>query len=172
MKRIGALIIILLSICFTACGKKSTGMEKAFECEVGKTTYKEFCNHFPESSYSGDEVFVTLKEGSYYGKVYHNISLTFYKGVLSEISFDVSGSADEIDNLIAFFRNKFSKYYDSEEARPSLDGGPTHLNIYFDDGKTTLMLWKRDYSQCDPRRWNTKDINLRLSIMNNKWMNN
>ena len=165
MKRISVFTIILLSICFTSCGKKSSsGMAKAFECEVGKTTYKEFCNHFPENSYSGDEVFVTLKNGSYYGRVYQHIDLTFNEEILSQISFDVSGSADEIDNLIAFFRNRFSKYYDFEEARPSLDGGPTHLNIYFDDGNTTLMLWKRDYSQCDPRRWNTKTINLIICI--------
>ena len=154
-----------------ACAQGSSGMEKAFDCEVGKTTFKEFCSHYPKNSYLGDDGSITLKEGTYYGKSYRQIDLDFSKDVLVKIVFDFDGTADEIDNQIAFFRKHFAKYFDSEEARPSLNGGPTHLNVFFDDGKTSLMLWKRDYSQCDPRRWNTKIINLNISIMNNKWLN-
>ena len=99
MKRITAFLAVLISICFTAC--KPSGMEKAFGCEVGKTTFEEFCGLFPEDSYEwglswispgiefmglqpSEVLSVILKEGSYRGTVYQRIGLDFDNRVLSE----------------------------------------------------------------------------------------
>ena len=85
MKRINTFIIVLLSVCFTACKQPvPSGMEKAFGCAVGKTTLEEFCGLFPEDSYEwglswnspgiefmgiqpNEVLSVILKEGSYRG---------------------------------------------------------------------------------------------------------
>ena len=192
MKRINAfLVIILYIISLTTCRQIASGMEKAFGCEVGKTTYEEFCNLFPKNcredslgfSWNTDFPFLgggrgssgvllseTLKEGSFYGTVYQNIHMGFDNGVLSSISFEVNDNANEIDNIIELFRARFSRYYDSEEANPSFDGGIAHHQIFFNDGLTTLLLWKRDYSQCDPSVWRTNGTSLEISILNNRLM--
>jgi len=186
MKRITAFIAVLLSICFTACKPKSlSGMEKAFGCEVGKTTLEEFCDLFPESSIEqayrttwGDglsflrgsqpdpreQIDVTVTDGSYYGDVYQHIRMCFDNGVLSDIGFNAYGTADEIDDLIAFFREEFSQYYKYEGEKTTL--GISHHQIFFDDGLTTLMLWKRDYSQCEPGEFSLpKEIELQIWIV-------
>ena len=192
-------------------------MEKAFGCEVGKTTIEEFCNMFPESSiervwrwtlgdpsafmrggppdhvakfeivgndslailrggepdwsgmlYRSEELDITIKEGSYYGNVYQHIRMSFDNGVLSDIGFNVYGSADEIDSLIAFFREEFSKYYKYDAEKPASEAGIDHHQIFFDDGLTTLLLWKRDYSQCEPSEYNPPEkIGLEISILDN-----
>ena len=215
MKRVSAFIAVLISICLTAC--KPSGMEKAFGCEVGRTTIEEFCNLFPESSiervwrwtlgdpsaflrggppdyvakleivgndslailrggepdwsgmlYRSEELDITIKEGSYYGNVYQHIRMSFDSGVLSDIGFNVYGSADEIDNLIAFFREKFSQYYKYDLEKPTSGEGISHHQIFFDDGLTTLLLWKRDYSQCEPSEYNPPEtIGLEISILDN-----
>jgi hypothetical protein len=216
MKRINALIAVLISICFTACKPITpSGMEKAFGCAVGKTTIEEFCNLFPESSiervlrwtlgdptaflrggppdyvakleivgndslailrggepdwsgklYRSEELSIIVTEGSYYGNDYQHIRMSFDNGVLTEIGFDAYGSADEIDNMIAFFREEFSQYYKYEAEKPTLGGGISHHQIFFDDGLTTLMLWKRDYSQCEPGEFALpNEIGLSISIV-------
>ena len=86
--------------------------------------------------------------------------------MLTEIGFDAYGSADEIDNMIAFFREEFSQYYKYEAEKPTLGGGISHHQIFFDDGLTTLMLWKRDYSQCEPGEFALpNEIGLSISIV-------
>ena len=164
-------------------------MEKAFGCEVGKTTLEEFCILFPESSIEqayrttwGDglaflngrqsvpreQIDLTVTEGSYYGIVYQHIRMGFDNGVLSDIDFNVYGSADEIDDLIAFFREKFSQYYKYEAEKPASEAGIDHHQIFFDDGLTTLLLWKRDYSQSEPSEFGLpKKIGLEISILDN-----
>ena len=185
MKIINAFIAVLLSVCFTACKQPiSSGMEKAFGCEVGKTTLEEFCGLFPEDSYEWglswnspgieymgikpkEVLSVILNEGSYRGTVYQRIGMDFDNRVLSDITFHVCGSADKIDPLIAFFREEFSQYYDYEGEKPTLGGGISHRQIFFDDGLTTLMLWRRDYSQCERDEYiPTTEIELEISIMN------
>lgn len=184
MKRISAFIVALLSICFTACKQPiPSGMEKALGCVVGRTTLEEFCSLYPEDSYEGglswyspgidfmgiqpsEIISVILKEGSYYGTVYQRIGLNFDNRVLSDIDFHVHGSADKIDSLITFFREEFSQYYDYEADKPTLGGGISHRQVFFDDGLTTIMLWRRDYSQCEPSEFNTTEIELEISIMN------
>ena len=218
MKRITAFFVVLVSICFTACKPITpSGMEKAFGCEVGKTTIEEFCNLCPESSiervwrwtlgdptafmrggppdfvakleivgndslailrggerdwsgmlYRSEELFITVKEGSYYGNVYQHISMNFVRGVLTEVGFNVYGTADEIDNLIAFFREEFSQYYKYEAEKPASEAGIDHHQIFFDDGLTTLMLWKRDYSQSEPSEFGPPEkIGVEISIVDN-----
>jgi len=158
-------------------------MEKAFGCEVGKTTYGEFCSLYPESSIeepvliwesgplmndSGDMLSLTLKEGSYSGTVYQHIGMSFDNGVLSDITFHVNGTADEIDTLIAFFREKFSQHLSYEAEKPTLGGGIGHHQIFFNDGLTTLMLWRRDYSQCERDEYTPPaEISLEISIVDN-----
>lgn len=187
MNRINAFLAVFLAVCFTACRQPiPSGMEKAFGCEVGKTTLEEFCGLFPEDSYewglswisSGIEfmglqpsevISVILKEGSYRGTVYQRIGLDFDNRVLSDISFHVFGSADKIDPLIAFFREEFSQYYDYEVDKPTLGGGISHRQIFFNDGLTTLLLWRRDWSQEEPSRYNpTTEIELEIHIMNTR----
>ena len=187
MKRINAFIIVLLSVCFTACKQPvPSGMEKAFGCEVGKTTFEEFCGLFPEDSYEwglswispgiefmglqpSEVISVILKEGTYRGTVYQRIGLDFDNRVLSDITFFVHGSADKIDPLIAFFREEFSQYYDYEAEKPTLGGGISHLQVFFNDGLTTLLLWRRDWSQEEPSRYNpTTEIELEIHIMNTR----
>ena len=186
MKRITAFIVVLVSICFTACKPITpSGMEKAFGCEVGKTTLEEFCILFPESSIESsfktimndglaflygrqsvpeEQINLTVTEGSYYGNVYQHIRMCFDNGVLSDIGFNAYGTADEIDNLIAFFREEFSQYYKYEGEKTTLD--ISHHQIFFDDGLTTLMLWKRDYSQCEPGEFPLpKEIELTIWIV-------
>ena len=206
MKRINTFIIVLLSVCFTACKQPvPSGMEKAFGCVVGKTTLEEFCSQYPEDSYEwgfswssprieymmqpdiilpgevttirpfrysmvirpGERKSVILKEGSYRGTVYQRIGLHFDNNVLSDITLNVFGSADKIDPLIAFFREEFSEYYDYEAEKPTLGGGISHLQVFFNDGLTTLLLWRRDWSQEEPSEYNpTTEIELEISIMN------
>ena len=185
MKRINTFIIVLLSVCFTACKQPvPSGMEKAFGCAVGKTTLEEFCGLFPEDSYEwglswsspgieimglqpSEVISVILKEGSYLGSVYQRIGLDFDNRVLSDISFFVHGSADEIDSLIAFFREEFSQYYDYDLEMPASMAGMDHLQVFFNDGLTTIMLWRRDWSQMEPSEYNsTTEIELEISIMN------
>ena len=186
MKRISALIVLFLSICFTACKQPiPSGMEKAFGCAVGKTTLEEFCGLFPEDSYEwglswnspgiefmggiqpNEVLSVILKEGSYRGTVYQRIGLHFDNNVLSDITLNVFGSADKIDPLIAFFREEFSEYYDYEAEKPTLGGGISHLQVFFNDGLTTLLLWRRDWSQEEPSEYNpTTEIELEIQIMN------
>ena len=125
--------------------------------------------------YRSEELFITVTEGSYYGNVYQHIGMSFDNGVLSGITFHVGGSADEIDALIAFFREEFSQYHSYEAEQPTLGGGISHHQVFFDDGLTTLMLWRRDYSQCEPSEYNpTTEISLEISIMNDQlkkdWM--
>ena len=187
MKRINTFIIVLLSICFTSCKQPiPSGMEKAFGCAVGKTTLEEFCGLFPEDSYEwglswnspgiefmglqpSEVISVILKEGSYRGSVYQRIGLDFDNRVLSDITFFVHGSADEIDSLIAFFREEFSEYYDYEVDKPTLGGGISHRQVFFNDGLTTLLLWRRDWSQEEPSRYNpTTEIELEIHIMNTR----
>ena len=189
MKRITAFIAVLISICFTACKPTPSGMEKAFGCEVGKTTLEEFCILFPESSIEqayrttwGDglaflngrqsvpreQLDLTVTEGSYYGNVYQHIRMSFDNGVLSGIGFNVYGSADEIDNLIAFFREEFSQYYKYDAEKPASEAGIDHHQVFFDDGLTTLLLWKRDYSQSELSEFGPpKKIGLEISILDN-----
>jgi hypothetical protein len=217
MKRINALIAVLISICFTACKPITpSGMEKAFGCAVGKTTIEEFCNLFPESSiervlrwtlgdptaflrggppdyvakleivgndslailrggepdwsgklYRSEELSIIVTEGSYYGNDYQHIRMSFDNGVLTEIGFDAYGSADEIDNMIAFFREEFSQYYDYDLETPASMAGMDHLQVFFNDGLTTIMLWRRDWSQSEPSEYNpTTEIELEIQIMN------
>lgn len=188
MKGINAfLVVVLLSICFTACKQPTpSGMEKAFGCVVGKTTLEEFCSLYPEDSYEwglswnspgiefmgiqpNEVLSVILKEGSYRGSVYQRIGLDFDNRVLSDITFFVHGSADEVDSLIAFFREEFSEYYDYEVDKPTLGGGISHLQVFFNDGLTTLLLWRRDWSQEEPSRYNpTTEIELEIHIMNTR----
>ena len=187
MKRINTFIIVLLSVCFTACKQPvPSGMEKAFGCAVGKTTLEEFCGLFPEDSYEwglswnspgiefmglqpSEVISVILKEGSYRGSVYQRIGLDFDNRVLSDITLFVHGSADEIDSLIAFFREEFSEYYDYEVDKPTLGGGISHRQVFFNDGLTTLLLWRRDWSQEEPSRYNpTTEIELEIHIMNTR----
>ena len=186
MKRIYTLIVVLLSASFTACRQATpSGMEKAFGCEVGNTTYEEFCRLYPEDSYEwglswtspGNEYLgiqpeevlsIILKEGSYRGTACQQIGMSFDNGVLSDITFHVNGTADEIDTLIAFFREEFSQYHKYEVEEPTSGEGISHHQIFFDDGLTTLMLWKRDYSQCEPREFaQPTDISLEISIVDN-----
>ena len=185
MKRIYAFIAVFLSVCFTACKQPiSSGMEKAFGCEVGETTFEEFCGLFPEDSYEWglswnspgiefmgiqprEVISVRLKEGSYHGTVYQNIGLNFENGVLSDIVFHVCGSAEKIDPQIAFFRDEFSQYYDYDLETPASMAGMDHLQVFFNDGLTTLLLWRRDWSQSDLDKYvPTKEIELEISIMN------
>ena len=235
MKRITVFIVVLVSICFTACKPITpSGMEKAFGCEVGKTTIEEFCELFPESSlervwrwtlgdpsaffmrrgdlldpfqytvesssqtahsyvakleivgndslailrgsepdrsgmlYRSEELLISVTEGSYYGNVYQHIRMSFDNGLLTEVGFKVYGTADEIDNLIAFFREKFSQYHKYEAEKPTLGGGISHHQIFFDDGLTTLMLWRRDESQCEPNDYSPPtEIWLEIRIVDN-----
>ena len=185
MKRINTFIIVLLSICFTSCKQPiPSGMEKAFGCAVGKTTLEEFCGLFPEDSYEwglswnspgiefmgiqpNEVLSVILKEGSYRGTVYQRIGLHFDNNVLSDITFNVFGSADKIDPLIAFFREEFSQYYDYDLELPASMAGMDHLQVFFNDGLTTIMLWRRDWSQSEPSEYNpTTEIELEIQIMN------
>ena len=187
MKRINTFIIVLLSICFTSCKQPiPSGMEKAFGCAVGKTTLEEFCGLFPEDSYEwglswnspgiefmglqpSEVISVILKEGSYRGSVYQRIGLDFDNRVLSDITFFVHGSADKIDPLIAFFREEFSQYYDYDLELPASMAGMDHLQVFFNDGLTTIMLWRRDWSQSEPSRYNpTTEIELEIHIMNTR----
>lgn len=187
MKRINTFIIVLLSICFTSCKQPiPSGMEKAFGCAVGKTTLEEFCGLFPEDSYEwglswnspgiefmgiqpNEVLSVILKEGSYRGSVYQRIGLDFDNRVLSDITFFVHGSADKIDPLIAFFREEFSQYYDYDLELPASMAGMDHLQVFFNDGLTTIMLWRRDWSQSEPSRYNpTTEIELEIHIMNTR----
>lgn len=187
MKRINTFIIVLLSVCFTACKQPvPSGMEKAFGCAVGKTTLEEFCGLFPEDSYEwglfwnspgiefmglqpSEVISVILKEGSYRGSVYQRIGLDFDNRVLSDITFFVHGSADKIDPLIAFFREEFSQYYDYDWELPASMAGMDHLQVFFNDGLTTIMLWRRDWSQSEPSRYNpTTEIELEIHIMNTR----
>ena len=185
MKRINAFIVVLLAVCFTTCKQPvPSGMEKAFGCEVGKTTFEEFCRLYPEDSYEwglswispgiefmglqpSEVISVRLKEGSYHGTVYQNMGLSFDNSVLSDIVFHVYGSTDEIDPLIAFFREEFSQYYDYDLEMPASMAGMDHLQVFFNDGLTTLLLWRRDWSQEEPSRYNpTTEIELEIHIMN------
>ena len=185
MKRINTFIIVLLSICFTSCKQPiPSGMEKAFGCAVGKTTLEEFCGLFPEDSYEwglswnspgiefmglqpSEVISVILKEGSYRGSVYQRIGLDFDNRVLSDITFFVHGSADKIDPMIAFFREEFSQYYDYDLELPASMAGMDHLQVFFNDGLTTIMLWRRDWSQKEPSEYYpTTEIELEISIMN------
>ena len=191
MKRITAFIVVLVSICFTACKPITpSGMEKAFGCEVGKTTLEEFCILFPESSIESsfktimndglaflygrqsvpeEQINLTVTEGSYYGNVYQHIRMSFDNGVLSDIGFNAYGSADEIDSLIAFFREEFSQYYKYEAEKPASEAGIDHHQIFFDDGLTTLMLWKRDYSQSEPSEFGPPEkIGVEISILDDR----
>ena len=187
MKRINTFIIVLLSVCFTACKQPvPSGMEKAFGCAVGKTTLEEFCGLFPEDSYEwglswnspgiefmglqpSEVISVILKEGSYRGSVYQRIGLDFDNRVLSDITFFVHGSADKIDPMIAFFREEFSQYYDYDLELPASMAGMDHLQVFFNDGLTTIMLWRRDWSQSEPSRYNpTTEIELEIHIMNTR----
>lgn len=187
MKRINTFIIVLLSVCFTACKQPvPSGMEKAFGCAVGKTTLEEFCGLFPEDSYEwglswnspgiefmglqpSEVISVILKEGSYRGSVYQRIGLDFDNRVLSDITFFVHDSADKIDPLIAFFREEFSQYYDYDLELPASMAGMDHLQVFFNDGLTTIMLWRRDWSQSEPSRYNpTTEIELEIHIMNTR----
>lgn len=112
---------------------------------------------------------VILKEGSYRGSVYQRIGLDFDNRVLSDITFFVHGSADEIDSLIAFFREEFSQYYDYDLETPASMAGMDHLQVFFNDGLTTIMLWRRDWSQSEPSRYNpTTEIELEIHIMNTR----
>ena len=46
--------------------------------------------------------------------------------------------------------------------------GIDHHQIFFDDGLTTLLLWKRDYSQSEPSEFGPpKKIGLEISILDN-----
>lgn len=185
MKRINTFIVVLLTICFIACKQPvPSGMEKAFGCVVGKTTLEEFCGLFPEDSYEwglswnspgidfmgiqpNEVISVILKEGSYHGTVYQSIGLDFDNRVLSDITFFVHGSADEIDSLIAFFREEFSQYYDYDLETPASMAGMDHLKVFLNDGLTTLLLWRRDWSQSEPSEYNpTTEIELEIHIMN------
>ena len=187
MKRINTFIIVLLSVCFTACKQPvPSGMEKAFGCAVGKTTLEEFCGLFPEDSYEwglswnspgiefmglqpSEVISVILKEGSYRGSVYQRIGLDFDNRVLSDITFFVHGSADKIGPLIAFFREEFSQYYDYDLELPASMAGMDHLQVFFNDGLTTILLWRRDWSQSEPSRYNpTTEIELEIHIMNTR----
>lgn len=187
MKRINTFIIVLLSVCLTACKQPvPSGMEKAFGCAVGKTTLEEFCGLFPEDSYEwglswnspgiefmglqpSEVISVILKEGSYRGSVYQRIGMDFDNRVLSDITFFVHGSADKIDPLIAFFREEFSQYYDYDLELPASMAGMDHLQVFFNDGLTTIMLWRRDWSQSEPSRYNpTTEIELEIHIMNTR----
>ena len=185
MKRVKAFIIILLTICVTACKQPvPSGMEKAFDCVVGETTLEEFCDLFPEDSYEwglswispgiefmglqpSEKISVILKEGSYQGTNYQKIGLDFDNRVLSDITFHVFGNAGEIENVISFFREEFSQYYDYDLETPASMAGMDHLQIFFNDGLTTIMLWRRDWSQSDPNEFNpTTEIELEIHIMN------
>ena len=118
--------------------------------------------------YRSEELSIIVTEGSYYGNVYQHIRMSFDNGVLSDIGFNVYGSADEIDDLIAFFREKFSQYYKYEAEKPASEAGIDHHQIFFDDGLTTLLLWKRDYSQSEPSEFGLpKKIGLEISILDN-----
>ena len=159
-------------------------MEKAFGCIVGETTLEEFCSLYPEDSYEwglswfspgiefmglqpNEVISVILKEGSYRGTDYQRIGLDFDDRVLSDITFFVHGSADKIDSLITFFREEFSEYYDYDLETPASMAGMDHLQVFFDDGLTTIMLWRRDWSQSDLDEYvPTKEIELEISIMN------
>ena len=185
MKRINTFIIVLLSICFTSCKQPiPSGMEKAFGCAVGKTTLEEFCGLFPEDSYEwglswnspgiefmgiqpNEVLSVILKEGSYRGTAYQRIGMNFENRVLSDISFHVCGGAEKIDPMIAFFREEFSQYYDYDLETPASMAGMDHLQVFFNDGLTTIMLWRRDWSQSEPSEYNpTTEIELEIQIMN------
>ena len=161
-------------------------MEKAFGCVVGNTTLEEFCSLYPEDSYEwglswfspgiefmglqpNEVISVILKEGSYRGNVYQRIGLDFDDRVLSDITFFVHGSADKIDSLITFFREEFSEYYDYEVDKPTLGGGISHRQVFFNDGLTTILLWRRDYSQCEPSEFNPiTEFELETHIMNTR----
>jgi hypothetical protein len=159
-------------------------MEKAFGCAVGKTTLEEFCGLFPEDSYEwglswnspgiefmgiqpNEVLSVILKEGSYRGTAYQRIGMNFENRVLSDISFHVCGGAEKIDPLIAFFREELSQYYDYDLELPASMAGMDHLQVFFNDGLTTIMLWRRDWSQSEPSEYNpTTEIELEIQIMN------
>ena len=186
MKRINTFLVVLLSVCLAACKQQPvpSGMEKAFGFEVGKTTLEEFCDLFPEDSYEyglswispGNDFFgiepeelisIFLKEGTYRGTAYHRIGLEFDNRVLSEISFSVHGSADQTDPLIASFREEFAQYYDCDYELPASKAGMDHLQVFFNDGLTTLMLWRKDWSQAKPDKYNpTTEVELAIRIMN------
>ncbi len=186
MKRINAFVVALLSVCFVACRQQPvpSGMEKAFGFEVGKTTLEEFYDLFPEDSYEyglswispgidflgiepSEKITVFLKEGTYRGTDYHRIGLEFDNRVLSEISFFVHGSADQTDSLIASFREEFAQYYDCDYELPASMAGMDHLQVFFNDGLTTLMLWRKDWSQARPDKYNpTTEVELAIHIMN------
>ena len=45
--------------------------------------------------------------------------------------------------------------------------GMDHLQVFFNDGLTTIMLWRRDWSQSEPSEYNpTTEIELEIQIMN------
>ena len=45
--------------------------------------------------------------------------------------------------------------------------GMDHLQVFFNDGLTTIMLWRRDWSQKEPSEYYpTTEIELEISIMN------
>ena len=116
--------------------------------------------------YRSEELDITIKEGSYFSNDYQHIRMSFDDGVLTEVGFNVYGTADEIDSLIAFFREEFSQYYKYEGEDPASDGHIGHHQIFFDDGLTTLMLWRRDYSQCEPNEYSPPtEIWLGISIV-------
>ena len=129
----------------------------------------------------GEMKSVILKEGSYRGTVYQRIGLHFDNNVLSDITLHVFGSADKIDPLIAFFREELSQYYDYDLELPASMAGMDHLQVFFNDGLTTIMLWqvffndglttimlwRRDWSQKEPSEYYpTTEIELEISIMN------
>ena len=59
-------------------------------------------------------------------------------------------------------------YYKYELEKPASEAGIDHRQIFFDDGLTTLMLWRRDYSQCEPNEFSPpKEIELSISIVDN-----
>ena len=115
----------------------------------------------------GEMKSVILKEGSYRGTAYQRIGMNFENRVLSDISFHVCGGAEKIDPLIAFFREEFSQYYDYDLETPASMAGMDHLQVFFNDGLTTIMLWRRDWSQSEPSEYNpTTEIELEIQIMN------
>ena len=117
----------------------------------------------------GEMKSVILKEGSYRGTDYQRIGLDFDDRVLSDITFFVHGSADKIDSLITFFREEFSEYYDYEVDKPTLGEGISHRQVLFNDGLTTILLWRRDYSQCEPSEFNPiTEFELETHIMNTR----
>ena len=115
----------------------------------------------------GEMKSVILKEGSYRGTAYQRIGMNFENRVLSDISFHVCGGAEKIDPLIAFCREEFSQYYDYDLETPASMAGMDHLQVFFNDGLTTIMLWRRDWSQSEPSEYNpTTEIELEIQIMN------